>query len=143
MWRGDLMMYDLSIKLDNRPGALADMGEALGKAEISVEGGGAFVVNGQGVAHFLFEDGNAAKSALEDAGIQVLDCRQVLVQRLAQEQPGQLGRITRLMAEANVNIGVMYSDHDNQLILVVDDAVAGAKICEELPSLRTRSRSKR
>jgi len=98
------MMYDLSIKLDNRPGALADMGEALGKAEISVEGGGAFVVNGQGVAHFLFEDGNAAKSALEDAGIQVLDCRQVLVQRLAQEQPGQLGRITRLMAEANVNI---------------------------------------
>ena len=128
------MMYDLSIKLDNRPGALADMGEALGKAEISVEGGGAFVVNGQGVAHFLFEDGNAAKSALEDAGIQVLDCRQVLVQRLAQEQPGQLGRITRLMAEANVNIEVMYSDHDNQLILVVDDAVAGAKVCEEWPS---------
>jgi len=134
MWRGDFMMYDLSIKLDNRPGALADMGEALGKAEISVEGGGAFVVNGQGVAHFLFEDGNAAKSALEDAGIQVLDCRQVLVQRLAQEQPGQLGRITRLMAEANVNIEVMYSDHDNQLILVVDDAVAGARVCEEWPS---------
>lgn len=131
MWRGDSMMYDLSIKLDNRPGALADMGEALGKAEISVEGGGAFVVNGQGVAHFLFEDGNAAKSALDDAGIEVLDCRQVLVQRLAQEQPGQLGRITRLMAEANVNIEAMYSDHDNQLILVVDDAVAGAKVCEE------------
>jgi len=131
MWRGDFMMYDLSIKLDNRPGALADMGEALGKAEISVEGEGAFVVNGQGVAHFLFEDGNAAKSALDDAGIEVLDCRQVLVQRLAQEQPGQLGRITRLMAEANVNIEAMYSDHDNQLILVVDDAVAGAKVCEE------------
>jgi hypothetical protein len=34
-------MKDLAIALDNRPGALAEMGEALGKAGVSVEGGGA------------------------------------------------------------------------------------------------------
>ncbi|HYN81304.1 MAG TPA: hypothetical protein VES88_07370 [Gemmatimonadaceae bacterium] len=43
-------MKDLTIELENRPGALAEMGEALGRAGVSVEGGGAFVVNGIGVA---------------------------------------------------------------------------------------------
>ena len=63
-------MKDLTILLDNRPGALADMGDALGRAGVSIEGGGAWVVDGQGVAHFLFEDGAAApaRSALEAAG---------------------------------------------------------------------------
>jgi hypothetical protein len=48
-------MKDLTIALENRPGALAEMGDALGRAGVSIEGGGAFVVNGKGVAHFLFE----------------------------------------------------------------------------------------
>lgn len=47
---------DLAIELDNRPGALAEMGEALGRAGVSIEGGGAWVVDGRGVAHFLFVD---------------------------------------------------------------------------------------
>src|SRR5258705_12124 len=53
-------MKDLTIALENRPGALADMGEALGRAELSVEGGGAWVVDRKGVAHFLFVDAAAA-----------------------------------------------------------------------------------
>jgi hypothetical protein len=123
-------MKDLTISLENRPGALAEMGEALGRAGVSVEGGGAFVVDGQGVAHFLFKDGEAARNALEAAGITVLEEREVLVQRLNQEQPGQLGKITRRMAEAGVNIEVLYSDHDHQLILVVDDIVKGRAVSE-------------
>jgi hypothetical protein len=114
-------MKDLAIALDNRPGALADMGEALGKAGVSVEGGGAWVVGGKGVAHFLFEDGSAARKALEARGIKVLAEREVVVQRLKQAVPGQLGQLARRMGDAGVNIEVMYSDHDNQLILVVDD----------------------
>ena len=62
--------------------------------------------------------------------------RDVLVQRLNQAQPGQLGKITRRMAEAGVNIEVLYSNHDHQLILVVDDiakrAVSEAWMREQL-----------
>jgi hypothetical protein len=121
-------MKDLSILLEDRPGALAEMGDALGRAGVSIEGGGAWVVNGQGVAHFLFEDGTAARNALEAAGITVLAERDVVVQRLNQGQPGQLGKLTRLMAEAGVNIEVLYSDHDHQLILVVDDFEKGRAV---------------
>ncbi|HEY9428766.1 MAG TPA: hypothetical protein VIR34_16525 [Gemmatimonadaceae bacterium] len=124
-------MRDLTIQLDNRPGALAEMGEALGRAGVSVEGGGVFVVDGRAVAHFLFEDGEAARRALEGAGIVVLADRDVLVQRLKQDQPGQLGAIARRMADAGVNIEVMYSDHANQLILVVDDPERGRSVSEE------------
>ena len=123
-------MKDLTIALENRPGALAEMGEALGRAGVSVDGGGAFVVNGVGVAHFLFADGAAARKALEAAGIRVLAERDVLVQRLRQGEPGQLGKISRRMADAGVNIEVQYSDHDHQLILVVDDLEKGRAVSE-------------
>jgi prepilin-type processing-associated H-X9-DG protein len=123
-------MKDLAIDLDDRPGALAEMGAALGRAGVSIEGGGAWVVNGRGVAHFLFADGSAARRALEAAGLRVLQEREVLVQRLHQAVPGQLGELTRRMADAGVNIEVLYSDHDHRLILVVDDLAAGRRVSD-------------
>ena len=123
-------MRDLAIELENRPGSLARLGEALGRAGISIEGGGVFVHNGTGVAHFLFADGIAARKALEEAGIRVVADREVIVQRLKQDEPGQLGKISRRMAQAGVNIEVMYSDHDHQLILVVDDLAKGRDVSE-------------
>lgn len=123
-------MKDLAVELADRPGALARMGAALGAVGASVEGGGAFVVDGLGVAHFLFADADAepARQALDEAGVTVLDVRDVLVQRLRQDVPGQLGAICQRMAEAGVNIEVLYSDHSNQLILVVDDHAAGEQV---------------
>ena len=130
-------MKDLAISLQNRPGALAKMGEVLGRAGVSVEGGGAWVVDGRAVAHFLFEDGTAARKALEAAGIRVLAEREVLVQRLSQSEPGQLGKLSRRMADAGVNIEVLYGDHEHQLILVVDDIGAGRAVSEAWTRERT------
>jgi hypothetical protein len=124
-------MKDLAISLENRPGALAEMGETLDQAGVSIEGGGAWVVEGRGVAHFLVSDGSAARSALEAAGITVLQEREVLVQRLNQQEPGQLGKIARAMAAAGVNIEALYSDHDHRLVLVVDDMARGQAVSEE------------
>ena len=98
---------------------------------MSIEGGGAWVVNGVGVAHFLFQDGETAKEALEAAGIKVLAVREVVAQRLKQAVPGQLGQLTRRMAEAGVNIEVLYSDHDHQLILVVDNVEKARVVSSE------------
>lgn len=123
-------MRDLEIRLEHRPGAMADLGETLGKAGVSVEGGGAFVVGGEAIAHFLVEDAGAAREALSRAGIEVIADREVLVQRLDQARPGQLGAISRKMAEAGINIEVLYSDHQNRLILVVDDLARGRRVSE-------------
>jgi hypothetical protein len=129
-------MKDITILLANRPGALADMGEALGRAGVSVEGGGAWVVNGEGVAHFLVHDGDAAARALEAAGIRVISQRDVVLQRLKQDVPGQLGLLTRRMADEGVNIEVLYSDHEHQLVLVVDDRLRAEAVARTWMSKR-------
>ncbi len=123
-------MRDLCIRLPHRPGTLAELGEALGRAGVSLEGGGAFAMGGAAIAHFLVADAGRARSALASAGIEVLGDREVLVQWLDQERPGQLGAICRRMAEAGVNIEVLYSDHANQLILVVDQPDRAARVSE-------------
>ncbi|HQT91927.1 MAG TPA: ACT domain-containing protein [Candidatus Kryptobacter bacterium] len=123
-------MKDVAIRLENRPGALAEMGEALAQAGISIDGGGAWTADGGAVGHFLFEDDADVKNALEKRGIKVLEENPVLIQRLKQDQPGQLGKIARVMQQAGVNIEVVYSDHLNQLILVVDNFEKGRVVSE-------------
>ncbi len=118
-------MRDIAILLKNVPGALAELGETLGKAGVSLEGGGVFVHNGKGIAHFLVEDVLTARKALEANEIEILEDREVLIQELRQDEPGQLGKICRLMESGGINIEVMYSDHYNRLILVVDDIEKG------------------
>lgn len=117
--------HDIELELPQRPGALADMGEAFARIGVNVEGGGAWVVDGRGVAHFLVDDGEAARRALAGTGITVRGVRAVLVQRLDQQRPGQLGALCRRMASAGVDILAQYSDHDHRLILVVDDIERG------------------
>jgi hypothetical protein len=119
-------MFDLTLELGGRPDALAAVGEALGTAGISIEGGGMFTVDGRAVAHFLVEDGRAARRVLTGAGLPVLAVREVLARRLNQDAPGQLGAITRAVAEAGVRVDVLYSDHDHRLILLTSDQAAAA-----------------
>lgn len=118
-------MHDITLTLEDRPGALAEAGAALGRAGVSIEGGGAWVVKGTGTAHFLVADRNTARSALEAAGIRVDVVRDVVMQKLNPSETGPLGKLTRCIADAGVNIEVLYSDHDHQLVLVVDDFEKG------------------
>jgi hypothetical protein len=119
-------MFDLEIEFGGRPDGLAVLGETLGHARISIEGGGLFTVNGRGVGHFLVDDGRAAEVALTGAGIAVTAAREVLARRLDQEVPGQLGAITRAIVAAGARIETFYSDHDHRLILVTSDQPVAA-----------------
>ena len=114
-------MQDLEIILENTPGALAKMGETLGKNKISLEGGGVFSNGKTSIAHFLVEEADRAKEVLSAVGITVSKINEVIIQKLRQDVPGQLGMFCRRLAEENVNILVQYSDHANQLIIVADD----------------------
>ena len=124
-------MKDLEILLENKPGSLALLGETLGKNNISLEGGGVFQNGALSIAHFLVEDAEKAKNVLQTAGIKVLKINEVLIQKLRQDVPGQLGMFCRKLADAGINILVQYSDHANQLIVVVDDNEKGKTFSEQ------------
>jgi hypothetical protein len=123
-------MKDVEIRLPDRPGALADMARALGEAGIGIEGGGAGVVDGRGVGHFLFADEAPAAAVLRDCGVEVVAERPVAMLRLDQALPGQLGLACSQMAAAGVNIVAQYSDHDHRLVLVADDLAAARSVTE-------------
>lgn len=124
-------MKDLEVLLDNKPGTLALLGETLGRHHISLEGGGVFQNGETALAHFLVDDAERARAVLEQAGLQVIGIHRVLIQKLRQDVPGQMGLFCRRLAEAGVNIRVQYSDHANQLIVVVDDWRKGLQVSEQ------------
>lgn len=120
-------MLDLEFDLANRPGTLAELGEAMGRAGIPFEGGGVFQTGSRAIAHFLFRDGEAARRAAEAAGITVIAMHRPLIRKLKQGTPGQLGALTRALADAGVNITTQYSDHHNRLILICDHPEAASQ----------------
>lgn len=114
------MAKDLTIILEDRPGSLAAMGQALGKAGVNMEGSGGFVFEGKGILHILVEDAAAARRALQGAGIEVRGERDVLVLDIP-DQPGELGKAARRMADAGVNIDLVYLNTKGKVVFGVDN----------------------
>lgn len=110
------MPTDLTVYLEDRPGTLAELGEALGKAGVNIEGGCGVQDDGKETFHLLFEDGAAARQALEEAGIKVQAERDVVVTDV-QDRAGALGGIARAIADAGVNIELVYMATNNRLVI--------------------------
>jgi hypothetical protein len=121
------MAKDLTVSLEDRPGALADLGEALGNAGVNIEGICGLGVEGRGIIHVLVEDAAAARKALEGAGIKVEGEAEPMVAEISgsADTPGELGRMARAIANAGVNIQAMYlATHDRGVIVTTDKAKA-------------------
>ena len=113
------MSYDITIILENKPGELAKMGEALGEADINIEGMCGFLVEGKGEIHILVRNGSLTRNVLKKAGFEAKDVRPVLVRDL-ENKPGTLGEAARKLANAGVNLSLLYLAADNHIVLGVD-----------------------
>lgn len=114
------MAKDITVILKDELGTVASMSEALGNAGINIEGIGGFVAAGEGICHILVEDSAGARSAIEGAGHQVRDERDVFIVDV-EDKPGEVGRVTRKLADAGINIDLVYPTNKGQLVLGVDD----------------------
>jgi hypothetical protein len=114
-------MKDLTVMLDDKPGALADLGEATGRANINLEGLSGSTSGGRGELHLLVEDADATRQALEGAGIDVGEARDVLVVEV-EDRPGTMAAVARKLGDAGVNIDLAYTTFGGvKLVLGVDD----------------------
>jgi hypothetical protein len=117
-------MKDLTVIMEDRPGKLAELGEATGHAGVNIEGLCAMVGDGKGFIHILVDDGAAAAKALEEAGMSVADEREAIVVDL-HDKPGAMGEIARDLAEAGVNIDVAYTIFSGvRLVILTEDLEA-------------------
>ena len=114
------MAKDLTVSLVDKPGSLAELGEALGGAGINIIGLCGVTVGGKGEIHILVEDAAKARKELQSKGIEIGAERDVLVVDV-QPVPGELGRKARALANAGVNIELSYLTEDRRLVLGVDN----------------------
>jgi hypothetical protein len=114
------MASDLTVILEDRPGTLAAVGEALGKAGVNIEGLCGFPSQGKGVLHILVENEATAHRAREEAGFRVRSARQVLLLDI-KDRPGEFGGICRRVADAGINIDLVYLTTKTRLVVGVDD----------------------
>lgn len=121
------MAKDLTVSLEDKPGTLADLGEALGNAGVNIEGICGLGVEGRGIIHVLVEDAAKARQALEGAGIKVEGEADPIVSEVksSADKPGELGRMARAIADAGVNVQAMYlATHDRGVLVTSDNAKA-------------------
>jgi hypothetical protein len=114
------MAKDLTVILEDRPGTLAALGEALGGADVNIEGVCGMRIERQGVVHVLVEDAATARSAIEQAGLQVREERDVVVVDV-EDRPGALGEAARRIAAAGGNLNLVYLATNTRLVIGADD----------------------
>ena len=117
------MATDLMISLDDRPGELARVGEALGAAGVNIEGLCGMGMEGRGLIHICVMDAAAAKAALEGAGLKVEgESDAILADPIGTvSEPGTMGMIARRIADAGINVRVLYLATNNRAVVVTDD----------------------
>jgi hypothetical protein len=126
-------MYDLTIVLQDKPGALAKATEAIAAERVNLEGGATVNCGGEGIFHALFkteQDANTVKRALEKSGFTVRAQQPVVVTE-AQDKPGEAARIFRSIADAEVNVDFTYIATNTRIVL---GAKNPQKITEALAS---------
>jgi hypothetical protein len=111
---------DLTVVLEDRPGIVAELGEALGGAGVNIEGFCGYTTGGRGIVHLLVDDAAGARSALEGTGIEVQDERDVVVVDV-EDRPGALGVIARRIANADVSLDLAYLGTNTRLVLGAED----------------------
>ncbi|RPH98306.1 MAG: amino acid-binding protein [Zetaproteobacteria bacterium] len=114
------MSKDLTIFLGDHPGSLAKVGEALGKADVNIEGICGVTLQGKGVIHVLVADGSKARRALEANHVDVVKETDVVVVPV-EDRPGALGNVARRLANAGVNLQLAYLATSTRLVVGADD----------------------
>ena len=114
------MTKDLTVVFEDRPGTIADLGEALGEAGINIDGMCGFPCEGKGILHILVDDASGARRALEAIGFKVTSEREVFLLE-TEYRPGMLGEVSRKIANAGVNVDLLYKATKTKLVIGADD----------------------
>jgi hypothetical protein len=124
---------DLLVTLEDRPGTLADLGEALGNAGINIEGFCAITSEGKGIVHLLVEDVAGARQALQAAGIKVEGETDVIVGDTAPDdvdRPGAMGAIARKIADAGINVTLVYLATNSRSVVATSDNAKAQQVLQ-------------
>lgn len=95
-------MHAFIIQAENKPGALADLAEAIGQRGINITGVAGSTWDSAGAITIITNDDSGTRSVLDERGA---DYREAdLVAAGMEDRPGTLGAAARRLADRGVNI---------------------------------------
>jgi hypothetical protein len=129
--------YDFTIVVPHTKGSLATLAEELGRAKINIEGLCAVEQNGSVIFHLLTTDKAATTLAITKVGYKVTREMEVIVERV-ENHPGMLGKVTRRLADAGINLTTAYLATDTRLVLGCESLAALETAWKELAAVASR-----
>ena len=118
------MAWEIRVTVEDRPGTLAGISEALAQAGVNIRALAALAAGGQFPVRVLVEEADSARKALEEAGIPVEGVKEPFVVSV-DDHPGALATFARKLADAGINIESSYVLGDDngkkRLVVTVDE----------------------
>lgn len=121
------MAIEFKVELPQERGSLARLGTVLGDAGVNIDGIHGTTGDGSSVVHFVTDNALEATRALDEAGVDYV-IREVVVVKVLDE-PGTLGEVALVMADAGINIDSVYATTRGDVILGVDDVTGAIQVC--------------
>lgn len=124
------MATQFSFTLPDKPGALANVAEALGDAAVNIDGIAGICSNGKGVISLVTDNPSKAESSLKGEGIEFKKKEVLLVQ--LEDKPGQIALLSRNLADEGINIESFYITMGGQQVIGTDNFERTKEIAEDL-----------
>ena len=93
------------VNMENRPGALADLGTALGERSINISGLAGVSWDNAGSIAIVTNDDAGTRGLLEEREIEYRDVE--VVSASLEDRPGALGEVARRLANRGINVEVV------------------------------------
>src|SRR3954453_18816491 len=115
------MAADLVVDIDNTPGALAQVAQAISDAGVNIAAATCLGPGDRAELHILVKHAEAAKHALAIShGVAVSREREVVVVEV-EDRPGVLADLTRRIARAGVDLDLVYVATRNRIVFGAAD----------------------
>jgi hypothetical protein len=117
------MSFDLTIDVENTPGALADVAAAISDAGINIAAATCVGPAARAELHILVPHVEAARHLLGISHLGITREREVVVVDV-EDRPGVLADLTRTIAKAGVDLDLVYVATRNRVVFGATDLSA-------------------
>jgi hypothetical protein len=114
------MAFDLVIDVENSPGALARVAASISDAGVNIAAATCIGAGERAELHILVPHAEAAKHSLAISHLAVTREREVVVVDV-EDRPGVLADLTRRVAQAGVNLDLVYVATQNRVVFGAPD----------------------
>src|SRR5947209_7870991 len=117
------MAFDLTIDVENKPGALAEVAAAISDAGVNVAAATCIGPGERAELHILVPHAEAARHLLAISHVAVTREREVVVVDV-EDRPGVLADLARRIAQAGINLDLVYVATRNRVVFGAADVNA-------------------